>query len=335
MGIRRCFVFIASVMSTFVCIAAHGASMQAAIVSAGRIRIQMVPKPVPGVGQVLIKVAYAGVNPADWKRASGKPEDADVGRPPPDVLIPGLDGSGVVAGLGSHVTKFKVGDAVLFWSRSGGSYAQYIAVAIDTVALKPQSLPFAQAAGIPHAGLAAFNLLIDVARVHAGQSVLVLGGAGGVGSAAVQIAKLRGARVIATASARNADYLTKLGADSVIDYGARHFEEQLRDIDVAVNAVDTDNAYRALAVVKRGGYLVSVAGLPSSAECATRGVVCSARSASGTPIGTALEQMAAWTQTGQFSINIDRTFGMNQVFQAWAYSQAGHTRGKSVIQMSE
>jgi len=311
------------------------ATMQAAVVTGSRIRIQSVARPIAHSGELLVKVHFAAVNPADWKRASGNPEDPLVGRPrDPQLAIPGLDASGVIEQIGPGVKGFKAGDPVLLWSRNGGTYAQYVAVRADDVALIPAGLPFEKAAAIPHAGLAAWNLLVDVARVRPGQSVLVIGGAGGVGSAAVQIARIRGSHVVATASARNADYLRKLGAETTIDYASQHFEEQLRNVDVAVNAVDADNAYRGLAVVKRGGYLLSVAGLPSPGECASHGVICAARASGGTPTHAVLEQLARWAQSDQFSVNLDRTFELNDVLQAWSYSQAGHTRGKTVIRIN-
>jgi NADPH:quinone reductase-like Zn-dependent oxidoreductase len=313
--------------------AAGAASMQAAVVTGGRIIIQSVPRPVPAADEVLVKLQFASVNPADWKRASGRPEDTQIGEPRnPQVVIPGMDGAGTIDALGPGVAGFKPGDAVLLWSRHAGTYAQYVAVSVKDIALKPEGLSFAQAAAIPHASLAAWAMLIETAKVHAGQNVLVLGGAGGVGSAAVQIARIQGGHVTATASARNADYLHQIGAATVIDYSRAHFEEQQRNVDIAVNAVDADNAYRGLAVVKRGGYLVSVAGLPSAAQCAARAVVCRSRS----PMATthrALEQLAAWAQMGQFSVNIDRIFGLNDVLQAWGFSQGGHTRGKALIRI--
>ena len=325
---------------------AFDATMRAAVLSPGRIQVRDVARPVAGPGQVLVKIRYAGVNPADWKTATGSAEDptapdrTGTGAPadnrnsnaPP---IPGFDGSGVIAALGRRVTGFKIGDPVIVWSQARGTYAQYVAVPADTIALKPDGLSFAEAAGIAHASLAAWNLLIDQARLRSGQTVLVLGGAGGVGSAAVQIAKNKGAHVIATASARNAAYLKALGADTVIDYSAQHFEDQLRNIDVAIDTVDIDNAYRALAVVRRGGYLVSSVGLPTAAQCAARGVICARRSMSGTPIRLTLQQMADWSQAGIFKVNVDRTFDLSDVLQAWQYSQGGHTRGKSVIRISD
>jgi NADPH:quinone reductase-like Zn-dependent oxidoreductase len=313
-------------------VAADEATMRAALVSAATIRVREVARPVAGPGQVLVRIRYAGVNPADWKGAGGKPEDPTARAPG---AIPGVDGSGVIAALGSGVAGYKIGDPVIVWSPTGGTYAQYVAVAADSIAHKPDSLSFAEAAGVAHAGLAAWNMLIDQAGVRAGQSVLVLGAAGGVGSAAVQIAKLKGAHVIATASARNADYLKSLGADTVFDYTTQHFEDQLRSIDIAINTVDVDNAYRALSVLRRGGYLLSSVGLPAAGQCAARAVTCADRSRNGTPVHLVLQQIADWSQAGRFKVNVDRSFALREVLQAWQYSQAGHTRGKSVIRMDD
>jgi NADPH:quinone reductase-like Zn-dependent oxidoreductase len=319
-------------------------TMRAAVVGPGTVQVREVPRPVAGPGQVLVKIRYAGVNPSDWKSAGGSSDDpatsvrSSAGSGASAVgaaSIPGLDGAGVITAVGSGVSGYRIGDAVIVWSQARGSYAQYLAVPADTITRKPARLSFAEAAGVAHAGLAAWNLLIDLAGVHAGQTVLVLGAAGGVGSAAIQIASNRGAQVMATASARNAGYLRALGATTVFDYNAQHFEDQLRAIDIAVNTVDLDNAYRALAVLRRGGHLVSSAGLPPAAQCAARAVICSARTLTGTPVRIALKQLADWAQAGKFKVNIDQTFELTEVLKAWQYSQAGHTRGKSVIRISD
>ena len=321
-------------------VAAQGATMQAVVAGAGTIHVRELPRPIAGPGQVLVKIRYAGVNPVDWKSAGGGADDptaALAGGVPDTVVapIPGVDASGVIAAVGSGVTGYRMGDAVIVWSQARGTYAQYVAVSAQTIAHKPDSLSFAEAAGLAHASLAAWNLLVDQARVRRGQSVLVLGAAGGVGSAAVQIARNAGAQVFATASARNADYLMALGAQTVFDYSTQHFEDQLRDIDVAINTVDIDNAYRALAVVRRGGYLLSSVGLPAPAQCAARGVICCGRTLTCTPFAAVLKQLADWSQAGRFKVNIDRTFELTDVLKAWQYSQAGHTRGKSVIRISD
>jgi len=323
-------------------VGAGDATMRAAVVSPGRVQVHAVARPLPGPGQVLVRIRYAGVNPLDWKSAGGSPQDPEAaaalaagvvgagGAP-----IPGVDGAGVITALGTGVAGYRIGDAVIVWSPLHGTYAQYVAVAADSITHKPARLTFAEAAAVAHAGLAAWNLLIDQAGVHSGQTVLVLGGAGGVGSAAVQIARIKGARVIATASARNADYVRSLGATTVIDYATQHFEDQLRAVDIALNTVDDDNAYRALAVVRRGGHLVATAGLPAAAQCSARGVLCAGRSVTGAPVRVALRQIADWSQAGIFKVHIDRTFELGQVLQAWQYSQAGHTRGKCVIRVSD
>lgn len=318
--------------------AAADSLMQAVVVSAGRVQLREVPRPVAGSGQVLVKLHYAAVNPGDWKTA-GVSDDpaaaASVSAASAVSSIPGVDGAGVIAAIGPGVNGYRIGDAVIVWSQAHGTYAQYVAVPANTITRKPERLSFAEAAGVAHAGLAAWNLLIDLAQVRQGQTVLVIGGAGGVGSASVQIASIKGARVIATASARNAGYLLGLGASSAIDYSAQHFEDQLRAIDIAVDTVDLDNAYRALAVLRPGGRLVSSVGLPTPAQCAARAVTCERRTLTGTPPGVVLGQLASWAQSGRYRVYIDRTFKLGEVLEAWQYSQAGHTRGKLAIRIDD
>jgi NADPH:quinone reductase-like Zn-dependent oxidoreductase len=325
-------MFIAAAAS---CPAADRPSMQAAVVRASAVHVQTLPRPVAAAGQVLVKLRFAGVSPADWKDASGHAEDPGIASAANAAGIPGLDGSGVIAAVGAGVTGYRPGDAVMVWSRAHGTYAQYVAVPVATIAHKPDSMSFEQAAGVAHAGLAAWNMLIDIAHVKAGQQVLVLGGAGAVGSAAVQIAKNNGARVIATTSTRNLEYLRSLGADQVIDYTRAHFEDQVRNADIVINTVDADNAFRGLAVLRQGGFLVSSNGLPAADQCAGRGVVCSMRTATGTPTAVVLRQLAEWSQAGQYQVNIDQIYALSEVLKAWGYSQAGHTRGKSLIRIGE
>lgn len=310
--------------------------MQAVVVSGARLRVETVRRPAPHAGEVLVRVRFAAVNPADWKRANGSPEDPRIGRPPAGrPAIPGLDASGVVVAVGPGVTALRVGQPVLLWSPTGGTYAQYVTVPAVDAAPMPPALDFARAAGIGHAALAAWNLLIDVAKIRPGQDVLILAGAGGVGSAAVQIAHLHGAHVAVTASSADADYLRSLGADTVIDYHAQHFEELLRNVDVVLNAVDSDNAYRGLSVVRRGGILTSLTGLPEPAQCAARGVRCAGRAPFATPVAEILLELARSAANGGFQVHIDRTFELDQVMQAWSYSQGGHSRGKVTIHVSD
>jgi NADPH:quinone reductase-like Zn-dependent oxidoreductase len=310
--------------------------MRAAVIAAGRIQLRELNRPSAGPGQLLVRLQYAGVNPVDWKGAAGAADQP--GAAPVGVLaatIPGVDGAGTVSALGRGVTGFRIGDPVLLWSKARGTYAQYVAVPAAAVVPKPSGIDFAEAAGLPHAGLAAWNMLVDQAKVRAGQTVLVLGGAGGVGSAAVQIAVALGAHVTATTSAANADYLRRLGAAAVIDYTAQHFEEQLRDLDIAIDTVDLDNAYRALAVIRRGGVLVSSVGIPEPAQCQARGVTCLRRTAAGTPARAILKQLTDWMLAHRFRVNIDRSFDLAQVAAAWRFSQTGQVRGKTVIRIGD
>ena len=177
------------------------------------------PTPQPGPGEVLIQVAYAGVNPADWKNRQGFLAQY---RPYTFPYIIGFDAAGVVAALGEGVTQFSVGDRVFTPTNHGqggqGSYAEYVIANTDRVARIPEGLGFDQAAALPVAALTAWQGLFDRGGVRAGQQVMIHGGSGGLGSFAVQFARWAGARVAATCSTPNVEYLRSLGVDRVIDY---------------------------------------------------------------------------------------------------------------------
>src|SRR6185437_4293406 len=176
--------------------------------------IEEVARPVPGPRDVLIEVHAASVNPIDWKIRKGTQRGAIRPRFP---AILGMDASGIVAATGRDVTRFRVGDAVYTspTHRRPGTYAEYVAVDERAVARKPMSLSHQEAASLPLAGLSAWECLVRCARVGPGQKVLVLAGSGGVGSLGIQIAKLLGAEVAATCSARNVELVRSLGADIV------------------------------------------------------------------------------------------------------------------------
>jgi NADPH:quinone reductase-like Zn-dependent oxidoreductase len=319
-----CCLSAALLYATFV--VAAPATMQAVVANHGDIVLKTVPVPKPGVGQVLIKVQAVGVNPVDWKTVDRRATRGE--------FIPGYDAAGVVEALGATVSDLKVGDAVMGWSRNLGTYAEYVVVPVDTVIRKADKISFVEAAAIPHAGFTAWNLVVDVAKVKAGQKVLVLGGSGGVGSFAVQIAKNRGAYVLATASTRNQEYLKSLGVDQPIDYTQQAFEQQLNDVDVVINAVDIASANKAVKVLKQGGVLASVSGLPAADICAQAKIRCENRGFTGTAAHDAMQQMMRWAEEGRFRVNIDQMFsGLSATDEAWQYSMQGHTRGKSVVRI--
>ncbi len=299
------------------------ATMRAVVVDGGAPVVRQLPVPEPGPGQVRVRVHAVGVNPVDWKRA-----------PPTPLTPPGIDAAGVVDRVGSGVTAWRAGDAVIVFADDWGAYADYVVVPADALARKPARMSFAEAAGIPTVAFTAWNVLVDQATVGPGMRVLIHGGAGGVGSAAVQIAKALGAYVLATASTRNQAFLREIGVDEPIDYTAKPFEQQVRDLDVVVNTVDAETAARSVSTLKRGGLLLSVAGPVPLEACAQAGIRCAARGR-GTPIGEVLRQVAQLHEQGRYRVNIDGQFPLEQVADAWAKSRTGRTRGKIVLIVAE
>src|SRR5437879_7661803 len=186
------------------------------------LKFEDVPRPEPKENEALVRVMASGANPADPLTLSGK-YAREFGTHLP--LIPGYDIAGVVEKTGAKVTKLKVGDAIYGYPTFGGGWAEYDTVTEGEVAAKPASLSFTEAAAVPMGALTAWQALVDVAQLQPGQTILIHGGSGGVGSFAVQIAKARGARIIATASTANQDLLKQLGADVAIDYTKTRFEE--------------------------------------------------------------------------------------------------------------
>jgi NADPH:quinone reductase-like Zn-dependent oxidoreductase len=225
-----------------------------------------------------------------------------------------------------------VGEAVMGFFEATGGYVQYARIGVDSIARKPAKLSFEQAAGLPLVAVTAYKALIDVADVQKGQRVLIHGAAGGVGSAAVQIAAARGAYVIATASERNHDFLKSIGARETIDYTKERFEDRVHDADVVINTVDEDTAVRSLATLKPDGIMVTVAGPVPKAQCDAAHARCGAPNRkTGVPIGQILAEVGKLADAGKFTINVDARFPMDKVADAWALSKAGHTRGKIIL----
>jgi NADPH:quinone reductase-like Zn-dependent oxidoreductase len=228
-----------------------------------------------------------------------------------------------------------VGDAVLGFARNTGSYAEFAVVPVASLAKKSKALSFEEAAGVPIAGETAYRSLHEAAKIRKGQTILIQGAAGGVGSAAVQIAKAAGLRVIGTASASNHDFLKALGVDQVIDYKSQRFEDLVKNVDVVLNTVDSDTATRSTRVLREGGTLVSIAGAPDATACAMARVVCTRPNReSGASNADMLARVMELADAGKFKVNVDEGFAMADAGKAWAKSRGGHTRGKLVIRVS-
>jgi NADPH:quinone reductase-like Zn-dependent oxidoreductase len=319
------FMLVGAAMA--MCAAAQGApgTMQGVQVGeGGTLSVRELPVPRPGAGEVLIKVHAAGVNPVDWKAAGGR-----VGQ------VPGTDVAGVIDSLGADVTGWKPGDPVLGFARQSGSYAEYAVVPVSGLARKPAALTFEQAAGVPIAGETAYRALHEAGRIQAGQRVLIHGAAGGVGSAAVQIAKAAGARVVGTASANNQQFLKSIGVDDFIDYRAQKFENEIKNVDLVLNTANAETNARSIGVVRKGGILVSIVGPPDEAACAAAGIRCARPDRStGAPNAELLARVAELADAGKFKVYVEAVYPMSDAAKAWQKSREGHTRGKLIIRVS-
>jgi len=223
------------------------------------LRFEDAPTPTPAVGEVLVRVHAAGVTPTELLWATSKTTQSGTPRPLP--FVPGHEFSGEVVALGEGVTNFRNGEAVFGMNNwySDGAQAEYCLARVEDIARKPKSVDHAQAAVTPISGLTAWQGLFERAQLAAGQHALIHGGAGSVGSFAVQFAHWRGARVTATVSAANIDFVSDLGTDDVIDYRADRFEERVREVDVVFDTVGGDTLRRSWSVLRPAGRLVTIA----------------------------------------------------------------------------
>jgi NADPH:quinone reductase-like Zn-dependent oxidoreductase len=309
------------------------------------------PAPVVGARDVLIDVIAASLNPLDFKIRKGKAKPVIRMKMP----IPlGCDVAGTVAAIGSEVSMFAVGDAVyarLEKLRMGG-LAEQVAAAASVVARKPTTISFEQAAAIPLAALTALQALREAAALQPGQRVLIQAGAGGVGSLAIQIAKILGLHVTTTTSTKNVDFVRELGADDVIDYTRERVADHARDFDAVFETLGGASELEALYVTKPGGIVVGVGGLPDvpfarqhlrafmpplvwlatmrrRAAAARAGVRFSYLFMR--PDGAQLAELASWIDAGKLRPIIHRTYPFAQLHEAFAELERGRARGKIVV----
>src|SRR5437763_1406184 len=335
-GFRGIRIFI---LFTMLCAnGAFGASdkpmMKAAVAHEYRapegLKIEEVPRPEPKDDEALVRVIASGVNPADPLTLSGK-FAKEWGTHLP--LIPGYEIAGIVEKTGANITSLKAGDAVYGYPTFGGGWAEYITVKEWEVAPKPQSLSFAEAAAVPMGALTAWQALVDAAQLHPGQTILIHGGSGGVGSFAVQIAKSHGARVIATASTANQDLLKQLGADLAIDYTKTRFEDVARDVDAVLDPVGKETLARSYGVVKKGGIVMSLVALPDRAELKKHGIRGAAISVH--PDATDLTEIAHLIDAGKMKPIVTQVLPLSEAIVAQQQAATHHTRGKVVLRIAD
>ncbi len=294
---------------------------------AHQLKLEQIPQPEPQEGEVLVRLRAAGVNPVDWKIRSGWMKDF---RPMTFPYVPGADLAGVVAQVGSGVTAWQPGQEV-FGRGSQGTYAEYALAPASTLALKPPSLSFEEAATIPVGATTAWQGLFDHGNLQSGQRVLILGGAGGVGLYAVQFARWKGARVIATTSTKNVDFVSSLGAETVIDYTRTRVADEVHDVDLVLDTVGGAALVGIFPTLKRGGTLVSIAGQPDEAQAREAGVRFARFSAQVT--SELLTTFAQLIEAGQIKAVVGATFPLSEAGKAQDLSQSGHGRGRIVLRI--
>lgn len=318
------------------------------------LRLHELPQPQVGANDVLIKVKAASLNPLDWKVRNGMLKRIRSFDFP---LILGNDCAGVVKEVGSEVERFKVGDEVFTRVPKDriGTLAEFISVDQSAVALKPHNLSFEEAAGIPLVALTAWQALHDFVQIGPGSRVLIQAGAGGVGSLALQIARLLGAEVYTTASLPKHELVRSLGAHRAIDYRNERFEDCVSDCDLVLDTLGGESLKRSVEVLKKNGVIVSISGPldPQTAQemelnwllrRVVRGMSWSirreARKHGGTyrflfmrPDGKQLAEIAALLEQGKLKPLLDKVYSFEEAPQAFEYVEKGHASGKVVVRI--
>jgi len=289
------------------------------------LKVEELAKPEPKAAEVLIRILGASVNPVDYKIRQGGylGEDALP-------LTLGRDVAGVIEAVGDGVDEFKEGDAAYaMLDRAHGGYAEYVAEPISNCAKKPAKLDFIQAAAVPLAGLTAWQGLFDHGGLKDGQTVLIHGAGGGVGHFAVQFAVARGAKVVATCSGQDADFVKGLGAAEVIDYHKEKFEDRVHEVDLVYDLVGGETQARSFAVIANGGVLVSTLQEPDKARAAERRIRGAHYMAA--PNGAQLAEIGRLIDAGKVAPSIQGVFPLAEAAQAEQTLETEHVRGKVVL----
>jgi len=287
-----------------------------------------IPIPQPQADEVLVRVQATSVNPIDWKQRAGLVQ----GRLPLSLpIILGCDFAGTIAGVGAAVRNFQIGDEVFGYCgvQRDGAYAEYLALPAAHIALKPRSMTMTEAGALPLAAITAYVAIIEAAELRRGQSLLVHGAAGGVGSMAVQLAKYAGAIVYATGSAKGEALIRSLRADVFINYHSTPFEDVAREMHVVLDTIGGETQARSWQCLVPNGFMAAVATPPSPELMQRYG--CRGTRPSARPDGKLLAEFARLVDAGHLRVIIDSVFGLRDLGAAQSRSETGHVHGKVAI----
>ncbi|OGK26525.1 hypothetical protein A2954_00990 [Candidatus Roizmanbacteria bacterium RIFCSPLOWO2_01_FULL_37_12] len=291
-----------------------------------------VPRPTIGEGQALVEIYAASINPFDKTvRSGGMQKIVPLQFP----ITLGGDFSGVVKEIGEGVSEFKIGDEVYgsanIFSGGSGSFAEFATAKIRNVAMKPKNTSFQEAAALALVGSSAVQALEEHIKLQSGNKILIHGGAGGIGHVAIQLAKALGAYVATTVSSDDKEFVIQLGTDEIIDYKNEKFEEKIKDFDAILDTVGGEVTNKSLAVLRKGGTLVSMIGQPDLKLAEKLGVIAIRQR---TRVSTQhLERLAQLVENGNIKIKIAKIFPLDQVREAFKYQEEGYPRGKVVIKV--
>jgi NADPH:quinone reductase-like Zn-dependent oxidoreductase len=302
--------------------------------SVDELQMMEMPIPTPKSNEVLVRIKASGVNPVDVLLREGFAASSS----PQFPIIMGVDLSGTVEAVGANVTEFMPGDEVYAHLKGGnGTYAEYAALPVDWVARKPTSLDHLQAAAVPCAALTAYQALTEFLRIKPGETILITGGAGGVGSFAVQIAVNLGAHVIATASSRNHAFLRNLGVSEIIDYNVIDFVEAVRSlhpdgVDAVLTTVGSDTKHRSIQTIRDGGRMVWISSEDPSGPSSERGI--QGKMFYARAEAKSLDQITALIDAGKLKPFIEDILPLEQAKEAQQRVASSRVRGKLVLKIS-
>ncbi|MED2846248.1 NADPH:quinone reductase [Bacillus toyonensis] len=322
----------------------------------GKVPMRLTELPTPEISkyEVLAEIHAASINPIDFKIRDGKVKMLLKYEMP---LILGNDFSGVIVKVGAKVTRFRVGNEIYARPRKNkiGTFAEYIAIHEDDIALKPKNLTFEEAASIPLVGLTSYQALHDIMQLQKGQKIVIHAGSEGVGTFAIQLAKIMGATVTTTASEAGANLVKSLGADEMINYKTEKFEDILKGYDAVFDTIGGTTLEKSFNIIKSGGNIVSVSGMPNARfgkefgsgffktllfSLASKKLTALEKKHNAQysflfmkPSGDQLRTIADYIEAGKIKPVIDRVFPFEDAQKAMEYSESGRAKGKIIVKI--